>query len=687
MSKSTPKIKHTRKPHKPLPEPKPPMSQKTKSLLWIALVVVLAAIPFSLGKYFEFNSPSAFDSGAYVYSAAHILDGAEIGVEEIPSAQLGTLLVNILGVKLFGFNDFGPKLIQMFLQAGVLILMFAAMRKLYGSIPPAAVGVIIASVYLSAPLIAKYGNVKEQYMIVFMIAGASCFVFYEFNKKWYMAVLAGALASWAPLFKQTGLSVIGGIGLFVIAQAILKHKTVKQVGTDILLLLAGVVAAMAPLYIWILAWNVKLGLPYAFVWTVLSSLIPAGGGEAAQAGGGYISDARRLVPLAEQWPIVLRWYALMILPIAMSVAAIGARVLRLVRSKVSAMKPEPKGYGRSILLGLAAAVLFGAAVYIRVVWHVKLGLLLNVSVLVLSGFLVAIYYDKAKGYDRFVLLFAAWWILDMAFVWISPHSYEEYYLPLNASAAMLGGYVIAIYYDKAKSAMDKLPWIGMGAVDVVVIMAMSWHIFFGILRSPHTGQEYGGRARGYSQKYREIAARREQNLKGPWELLGEYIKANSVPDDKMYVWGWWPGIYLIAQRFSSASKAFCMPRKTPAALATEIDKLLTEFKEEMPKFIVDARKRHIPTNRPPYELWPVVIPPTLGVAKPRFLNPTNKAEVDAYDKAWHNYLAKFEEAEALRYDELKPFREFVMNNYRIVQMFGQHVLFELKKPATAGSPN
>jgi hypothetical protein len=633
MSKSTPKIKHTRKPHKPLPEPKPPMSQKTKSLLWIALVVVLAAIPFSLGKYFEFNSPSAFDSGAYVYSAAHILDGAEMGVKEIPSAQLGTLLVNILGVKLFGFNDFGPKLIQMFLQAGALTLMFAAMRKLYGSIPPAAVGVIIASVYLSAPLIAKYGNVKEQYVIAFMIAGASCFVFYELNKKWYMAVLAGALASWAPLFKQTGLSVIGGIGLFVIAQAILKHKTVKQVGTDILLLLAGAVAAMAPLYIWILAWNVKLGLPYAFVWIVLSSLIPAGGGEAAQAGGGYISENRKLVPWAEQWPIVLRWYGLMILPIALATAAIVLRVVCLARYKVSAMKTE------------------------------------------------------SKSYDRFVLLFATWWILDMVFVWISPCSYEEYYLPLNASAAMLSGYVIAIYYDKVRASTQKPAYIGMGVVGVIVMIAMSWHIFFGILRSPHTGQKYGGRARGYSQKYREIAVRRGQNLKGPWELLGEYIKANSVPDDKMYVWGWWPGIYLIAQRFSSASNAFCMPRKAPAKTAAEVDKLLTEFKEEMPKFIVDARKRHIPTNRPPYELWPVVIPPTLGVAKPRFLNPTNKAEVDAYDKAWHNYLAKFEEAEALRYDELKPFREFVMNNYRIVQMFGQHVLFELKKPATAGSPN
>lgn len=641
MSKSAPKIKHTRR-HRDhmagqVKEPRPPMSKATKCILLMILVAALAAIPFSLGKYFEFNSPSAFDSGAYVYSAAHILGGAEIGVEEIPSAQLGTLLVNILGVKLFGYNDFGPKLIQMFLQAGALILMLIAMRKLYGSTPPAAVGVIVAAVYLSAPLIAKYGNVKEQYMIAFMVAGASCFVLYELGRKWHMAVLAGALVSWAPLFKQTGLSVIGGMGLFVIAQAILRHKTVKQVGTDILLLLGGVVVAMAPLYIWILAWDVKLTLPYTFVWRILSGLIPAGGGGgAAEAGGGYLGGSRSLVPWSQQWPRVLRWYGCMILPITLAVGAILLRLVRLARSKVSAVKPE------------------------------------------------------SRTYDRLVLFFAVWWILDMAFVWISPRSYEQYYLPLNASAAMLGGYLVAIYHDKSRASANKAPAIGMGAAAVVTMAAMSWHIFFGISRSPHTGQEYGRRVRGYSQKWGEVSNRRKQNGKGAWEVLGEYIRDNSEPEDKMYVWGWWPGIYVSAQRFSSASKAFCMPRKTPTALAGEVETLLAEFKAEMPKFIVDARKRHIPTERPPYELWPIVMPPQpqvwgkvvppplLRVQKPRWLRPI-KVEVDAYDKAWHERLLEFEEAEALRYDELKPFRDLIMNNYEIVRMFGQHALFELKK--------
>ena len=97
--------------------------QSRKNVVVLAVVVILSAIPFGFGKYFEFNTPGPFDSGAYVYSAAHILDGAEIGVEEKPSALLGTLLVNILGVWLFGFNEVGPELIQTILQAAALVLM------------------------------------------------------------------------------------------------------------------------------------------------------------------------------------------------------------------------------------------------------------------------------------------------------------------------------------------------------------------------------------------------------------------------------------------------------------------------------------------------------------------------------------------------------------------------------------
>jgi 4-amino-4-deoxy-L-arabinose transferase-like glycosyltransferase len=599
--------------------------QRQKDFVVFVIIAILTAIPFSMGKYFEFNSPGPYDSGAYVYSAKHILDGAEIGVEEKPSAQLGTLLFNMLGVWLCGFNETGPKLAQAILQAAALLLMFVAARKLFGTLP-AAVCVIVASVYLSAPLIAKFGNVKEQYMIAFMVMGISCFVLYQLGGKWWYAFLAGAFVSWAPLFKQTGVSAIGAIGLFVVLQPLLKNRTPKQTGLDILLLLAGAAAAIAPLYVWMIAWNVQMSLPYSFLWQTLAKLLPAGAdSEPAKAATDYVSGSRKLVSFSKQWPIVLRYYGSLILPIALATGALAARMGRmLLRLKIANRKSQ-----------------------------------------------------ITNRYDRFVLLFAAWWLLDMALVWISPHSYEQYYLPLNASAAMLGGYLIAVYCDKFSKSAYKGRWVLIGTAGFVCMIIMSWHIFFGIEKRPHSGISYGEKRRGYAQKLDEISQRRKKNRKGYWEVAGEYIRTHSEPTDKIYVWGWVPGIYVKAQRLSSATRAFTstMHIIAPVELAEMVAGLLSEFEREPPKFVVDTHNIHFPYDgRPPLELWPIM---QYQILKNQSIQTTEP------DKAYAEWLTKnVDSDEAGRFRAMRPFREFVMKNYRVVQAFGQQVLFELKSSAS-----
>ena len=489
------------------------------------------------------------------------------------------------------------------------------MKKLFGTLP-AAFGVIVASAYLSAPVIAKFGNVKEQYMIACMVIGISFFVLYQLGGWWPLAILTGAFLSWAPLFKQTGLSAIGAVGLFVILQPILKNQTWKQTGLDILLLFAGAAIAIAPLYIWILAWNVQMDLPYSFLWQTVGKMLPSGAsGPVAKPAPDYVSGSRKLVPLSKQWPIVLRYYGVLILPIALAVGAIIARVTRMIWQAVSKSK------------------------------------------------------TNVKNYDCFVLLFAGWWILDMVFVWISPHSYEQYYLPLNASAAMTGGYLIAIYCDKLKFAVNKAGWIILGIFSLFLMIALSWQIFFGLTKRPHSGISYDGRERGYLQKYREISSKPVYT----WETVGEYIREHSQPMDKIYVWGWVPGIYVKAQRFSPAAIAFVstMHIKTSEQLAEMVAGLLSEFQKEPPKFFVDTHNIHFPYDgRPPLELWPILQQQIIKKANIKAANS---------DEAYAEWLTKnVDSDEAERFRAMKPFREYVINNYKIVQSFGQIVVFELK---------
>ncbi len=601
-------------------------SSSIRSRLPIIFIVILAGIPFVLGRYFEFNFPDPFDSASNVYSAQHIINGAKIGVDEKPSAGLGTLLVNIVGVRLFGFSEFGPKLIQTLMLAGAFILMFVAMRKIFGKLP-AAVGVIVAAIYTSSPLIAKYGNVKEQYMIACMVAAMSLLILQQTSGKWWLGFLAGAIAAWAPLFKETGASAIGAMGLFVIAQPIFKHRTWKQTGVDIMLLLAGAAVSIAPLYIWIIGWHVQTALPFYFVWDAISGLIPKASAPAKQAGD-YVSNMKNVMPFADQWPKVLRYYLALCLPVSLALGAIIA------------------GIGK-IILGLRNKQQSLSA---------------------------------KTGYDRFLFLLAVWWALDMAFVWISPASYEQYYLPLTASGAMTGGYLIAIYRDKFVGAVFKTKWVITGIAGFVLMVVMSWHIFAGLPRSPYTGVKYPQKRNGYAQRWDEISQRRSFGAKMYWEQTGEYIRGRTTPSEKMYVWGWVPGIYISAQRFSSSPVAFEseMHTKSPQQLEQVVDGLLDAFGKEMPKYIVDSRKQHLPLDRFKFELWPYVPQGFMGFQKGQLL-PDDPQVVAEFEKQWGEMTReRFGDDEARRFEVMGKFRKFIREHYQTDQIFGDEIVFKLK---------
>lgn len=643
---------HRRKPAAPRASSPAPSASGRAKTAWVACAIaVFAGIPFVLGKTFELKCPDAFDSGSYVYSAQHVLSGARVGFEEKPSAQAGTLLVNMLGVTLSGFNETGSKILQGLLQAAALCLLFFTVRRLYGGLA-GVVSVIVASVYLSAPLIAKYGNVKEQFMIAFMVMGICLFILYRMNGTWWWAGLAGALLVWGPMFKQTGVSAIAAVGLFTLAQALLHRRTWRRAGRDLLLLTAGAALVLVPIY----GWYVSMGTspyywPYSFAFGPVLKLAgvelkyeadtgqaPSPGpevGEARESGDGwimrllpgYVSDSWRLLGPAERTEAfrrVLRYYGLLILPIALALGSIVAFAVVRIRSK--GMPPGPE--------------------------------------------------EDAGG---FVPLLAVWWVLDMAFVWISPHSYEQYYLPLNASGAMLGGYLIGLYGYRLRADREKTRWVVFGMLGLLGMIGMAWPLFFGIARRPHSGTAYTDprtqqptRMRGYLQKWREVRS----GLEYGWEQVGEYIRRHSQVQDPIYVWGWVPGIYVQAQRMSPTPKAFegTMHSLPPEQLAERVAEILAAFEKRPPKFIVDTYKRHFPFNRPPLELWPRVSQGSPLADQNGFLR-TDPPLVRQYEALYGAALRERWSDEARRFEAMKPLRDYVMRHYRVEGRFSEHVLF------------
>jgi hypothetical protein len=372
------------------------------------------------------------------------------------------------------------------------------------------------------------------------------------------------------------------------------------------LLLAGAAAAMTPLYIWIIGWKVQTSLPYSFAWEAVRGFLPIH--QAAPQTSNYVSSLRATISFSEQWPRVLRFYLALCLPVSLAAGSIITRFGKIIVNLPKKSQPAP---------------------------------------------------DRCD-YDRFVLLLGVWWVLDMAFVWVSPASYEQYYLPLTVSGAMTGSYLIAVWRDKLIKAVLKTKWVIGGIASLILRTIMCWHIFFGLPRSPYSGMKYPEKRNGYAQRWNEIGHRKYQGWKGPWEIAGEYIRDHTQPSDKIYVWGWVPGIYLSAQRFCPAPIAFEseMHTRPPEQLEQIIDELLVSFNKEMPKYIVDSRKQHLPLDRARFELWPIVGYSSQG--QPQFL-PADPQLVEQFEKQWGQMTRdRFGNDEARRFEIMGKFRKFVI---------------------------
>lgn len=692
--------------------------------LFVALTATLliGGIPFAMGKYIELNSPDPFDGGAYAYSAQRLLTGARLWVDEISSALPGTLLCNVIGIKLFGFDDTGPNIIQMLLQLGGLAMLFYTVRRLFGNIA-AAVSTSLAAIMLSAPIIAKFGNVKEQFMIPIAIVAACAFALHEVGGKKHWAVIAGAASLIPFYFKPTGIAIVVAIGLYLAVKLIAQHRRWKAIFLTVALWSLGAAVGLlfpASLYIWqnnlagfwktfpvVLLEGILLfsaltfaafaachHIPWKRLGTALRTVNRNVYLYGAIAMAVFLLFSIGLIALTEgsnvktDLPAYLKSIPLVRAPLQ-SVTFLKAQIIRVIDYSGLMAEGGYVGYSRQArpLSAQAPQVwryynAVGAAVYPA----------LAALLLVAGAWLWRLLKKKPADSPLHAVaaLWAVWWLVDMALVWVSPHSYEQYYLPLCASGAMLFAYAVWYWYGWLMRSSTIIPAAAVAGFSGLILLALVLPVFAGFTHSPDTGAEYRDRAgqpvrqRGFAQS---LAAVREQKT-APWQAVGDHIRVNSTPDQTLYVWGWFPGIYVRAQRMAPIPRAYesQMHVTPPPQFARQIQHLVSQLENTPPRFIVDSLKRHFPFDRPPFELWPIVPQDMFGNPQPRLLS-SDPREVEAFENAYADMLRqRFGEDEAQRFDAMKPFREFVMTHYRFAGQFESHMLYEYRLTPLAPTP-
>ena len=529
-------------------------------------------------------------------------------------------------------------------------------------------------------------------MIAMVIIAGCSFILCQDGRRWWWPVIAGAAMINIYFFKATGLSVAIAMMVYLVVVLVSKRRKPQQVFSDVCLMLAGSVIGLIPL----LLFHMQQGAVNRLMRTLPVYMIAAG---------------------------------LCVVAVSFVIYRLLAIFSRTSDSMEEQAEPEKKP---KLLVGISCAVM----AVILVILGIKLGLFAKISGTIFSsgGYLdwsrgVRTYGEQAKyvfryygvlklpvifaciaiiigavsfikrlvskiktdvnPLDTLVLFMSVWWILDMAFVWVSPRPYEQYYLPLNASAAMLAGYVIWRYCQTMNKPSSKGIFIGGSVIGILAMLIMAWPVYGGLSKSPYSGIENKDRQgnpvkkRGYVQRLKEVSDSKKYTA--PWKAAGQYIKNNSAETDRMYVWGWFPGIYVQSQRLCAAKVASFsdMHVMPPEQLKKYVEWLLAHFGVNTPKYIVDSRKWHYPNNRPPLELWPTINPLKRGNRE--FIQ-NNTLLADYNEKYLQMLSGRYGQDEADRYKAMEGFRNYIRENYTIVNInFGEIVVYKLKSDTNTTS--
>ena len=729
---------------------------KEKKFSWVLpgiIAFIIAMIPFCAGKYYEFNTKDAFDSALNVYHGHEVAIGKKIGTDFDPSAKSGTLLINTIGVMLFGYSEFGPKLIQAILQLTALGAAFACIRKLYGS-TAAVISVVLGSFYLSLQPFAKFGNVKEQYMIAFMIFAAVSFVNYEFKKNDWWLLLCGGFAINTWYFKPTGFSVLAAIIIYTFITMLMRQRKLREFGIIILRLVQGACIGMVPIL-----------LLYLFAGSITSQL------KAFPASAAFgLLGAYYLVKLAiwliktgvpntvKDWKEGKKNKVLVIIGGTAAVLIAGCLYFKSTASgkqffeeftfasaigklnffdDIYQLLFSQSGYlGGSKASGVIETQITEVAKFSHsfvIITGLALGAIILKVIEIFTPGKKNAENEEIKGstkkIDPVFLMFAIWWVLDMLFVWISPRAYVQYFLPPNASGMFLAGYMVyrtiqsplALAIAGACWLIAELVTAGNSAVDysklVIIISIISALTGTALLFTKMTARPKAiicvtllvaamliANSKNYSAMSEKIEYTKQSNKAGGalWEHVGKFIKENSTDKDEIYVWGWFPGIYIESNRSCPSYRASYsnMHSDSPNKVELYINNLISYLVKNPPLYIVDSQKMHYPFyNHPVFDLWPT-LPLGLGNEDNRKIL-TDKNQIASYLQNYEAYVEKvcvslmtnpkhpggplsqekaqeLAKVEAQRHKSMKPLRDFVMQNYVPYKRFANMVLYKRK---------
>lgn len=214
-------------------------------------------------------------------------------------------------------------------------------------------------------------------------------------------------------------------------------------------------------------------------------------------------------------------------------------------------------------------------------------LLFPVGLLALAG-AADLIARRSSGRLRWVV--PTWGLVLMASVWAQGKYYTYHWLPVLPPVALLGGYGMSFVGGRLRSSLPRPAAAALCALGIVAVLTPLGLAYWRSLNWP---------VRYLAGQIDQSAFLERYDPYGDFSLAADrevarFIRENTLPSDHLFVWGFEPLIYFLAERPAASRFIYTVPLVTTWSPADWRRELVRDMRENQPAYIVVAHNDRLP---------------------------------------------------------------------------------------------
>lgn len=227
----------------------------------------------------------------------------------------------------------------------------------------------------------------------------------------------------------------------------------------------------------------------------------------------------------------------------------------------------------------------------RSLWNF-LSLILFEPVILLSTismfiFLVLI---TRKRFEYGVLIFL-WWVAAFVHLVVQNKFYIYHAIPLLAPGAIMAGYIISIFYEKTN--FTKIPrhfFLFVGTITLLFVSLLPW-----LKTNQKTMVEFLKADSKLADVYKQFGdyEKGDYSVRADMEAAA-YLKSQTDENDTLFIWGFEPTVYFLAERSSASRFLYNFPLYGDFGWPELRVQLVEELEQNKPQYIVVVQNDPIP---------------------------------------------------------------------------------------------